>query len=220
MDVVDLIAAGTELLDPGTVLPMTVRTAQKQINNFTLANISELHCDIDICSDASNLSLPDFVDVDFGNDKVGGRVSKAYVNWSKVTQSDWVLDVVKNGYKLEFAEQPPLTSQPIFDELNLPTLQNQAVHDQVLDLLDQGAIRLVHNPNTPRFYSKLFVRQKKSDNPDPVFRLIIDLSRLNNYLVVPHFTMASSKSVRRELRALLINSLVPMSKCSEKWVGR
>ena len=196
----DLIEADTELREPATQEPMTVRMAQRATNNFTLSRINELHCDINIIQDANNLVLPDFAHVNFDNDKVGGRISKCYENWCLITDSNWVLDVVKHGYKLEFAEQPPLTCTPITDELCLPAQQHQAVHDQVMELLDQGAVAAVQNPHTPRFYSKLFVREKKSDSPTPVYRLIIDLSKLNRFLVVPHFTMESQKSVRQELR--------------------
>ena len=195
-----LLAADTELQDPVNNQTMTVRMAQRAINDFTFSRINEIHCDCDINTDADNLTLPNFVHVNFGNDKVGQRISKAWFNWSLITDSEWVLDVVKNGYKLEFAEHPTLTSTPIYDELNLPPQQELAVHDQVMDLLDQGAVAIVKNPYTPRFYSKLFVREKKSNTPEPVYRLIIDLSKLNRFLVVPHFTMESHKSVRQELR--------------------
>ena len=195
-----LLGVETELQDPPHNQPMTVRIAQKAINNFTLSRITELHCHENLSADVNNLILPDFVDINFQNNKVAGRCSKAWENWRLVTDSSWVLDVVRYGYKLEFASQPPLTTHPIFDELSLPTHQKQAVHDQVMDLLDQGAVALVKNPHTPRFYSKLFVREKKSDSLEPVYRLIIDLSKLNEFLIVPHFTMESQKSVRRELR--------------------
>ena len=180
---------------------MTTRQVQKTVNNFTVSHFHDLHADlnIEVPSDGHNLILPDFEYIPF-DDKVGGRVSLAWRNWEMITSNAWVLDVVKNGYKLEFNEYPPLTSTPIFEELNLPPIQDKAVHEQVEELLQQGAIQLVNNPYTPRFYSKLFVRQKKSDNPEPEFRLIIDLSRLNEYLIVPHFTMESNKTVRQELR--------------------
>ena len=178
---------------------MTVRQMQRAINNFTITHYNDIFHDKVIDSDARNLILPDFKHIEFG-EKVGGRLSKAYENWCLITDSRWVLDVVHFGYKLEFAELPPLTSQPIFDELWLPPLQSQAVHDQVMELLDQGAVAEVSNPFTPRFYSKLFVREKKSDSPEPVFRLIIDLSKLNEFLIVPHFTMESNRSVRQELK--------------------
>ena len=199
VDVLDLVAAGTELHQPQMAQPMTVRLAQRTINNFTIARYHELYIDRNINADADNLVLPDFVHVECDN-KVGGRIAKFWMNWSFITDSDWVLDVVKNGYKLEFAEKPPLTSYPVYEELDLPFLQEQAVHEQVMELVNQGAIQKVINPTTPRFYSKLFVREKKSNSPTPVFRLIIDLSKLNNFLVVPHFTMESSRSVRKELR--------------------
>ena len=53
--------------------------------------------------------------------------------------------MVRFGYKLEFVEPPPLISFSIFDELKLPDLQNQAVHDQVIELLAKGAIAEVLN---------------------------------------------------------------------------
>ena len=149
VDVVNLLAADTELLDPVTTAPMTVRLAQRAINNFTVANFHELHKDINIVSDADNLILPNFEHVEF-DDRVGGRVSLAWRNWRLITDSEWVLDVVRFGYKLEFAEYPPMSSQPVYEELGLPPLQTQAVHDQVLELVDQGAIAEVLNPFYPQ----------------------------------------------------------------------
>ena len=180
---------------------MSTRQVQKLTNNFTLAHYKDLHAEYNINYDEEghNLILPDFVHIPFG-DKVGGRISLAWQNWQMVTQNQWILDVVRYGYKLEFQEYPPLTSTPIFEELNLPKAEKLAVHEQVQELINQGAVAEVLNPYTPRFYSKLFVRAKKSEGPTPEYRLIIDLSKLNEFLIVPHFTMESNKSVRNELR--------------------
>ena len=180
---------------------MTVRQYQKTINDFTKEHFDTLHSDIHISCSEENLVLPDFVNIDFGHqDLVGGRLSKAIRNWELVTQNTWVLGVIKYGYKLDFAFEPPLTSIPIFEELNLPPIEKQAVRDQVHELIIQGAVEKVSDPFTPRFYSKLFVRAKKTSDNTPDYRLIIDLSKLNEYIIVPHFTMESNKSVRRELR--------------------
>ena len=180
---------------------MTVHQYQKTLNNFTKAHYDELNANVNISCSEENLKLPEFTEIDFGPENlVGGRLTKAISNWYLVTQNSWVLNVIKNGYRLEFAYDPPLTSQPILDELTLPPHQRQAVRDQVQELVTQGAVEKVANPFTPRFYSKLFVREKKSKGPVPEYRLIIDLSRLNEYLIVPHFTMESNKSIRRELR--------------------
>ena len=180
---------------------MTVRQHQKTLNNFTKEHFDKLHCDVNISCSEESLIMPDFQEIDFGSENiVGGRLSLAAANWEKISTNPWVLNVVKHGYRLEFAYDPPLTSIPIFDELPLPPKQHQAVRDQVFELLTQGAVEKVDDPFSPRFYSKLFVREKKTTGPVPEYRLIIDLSKLNEYLVVPHFTMETHKSVRRELR--------------------
>ena len=202
------VADSVHVVEPDNLLQtappsnlVTIKQIQKQVNNFTRSHFDTLIDYVPTSCTEQNLSLPDFEEIDFGpDDIVGGRVSKAYVNWCKITSCPWALSVVRYGYQLEFASQPPLTCVPIYDVLNLPPVQDLAVAEQVTELLRQGAIELVEDPFSPRFYSKLFVREKKTDGPVPDFRLIIDLSALNEFLVVPHFTMESNKTVRRELR--------------------
>jgi hypothetical protein len=55
----------------------------------------------------------------------------------------------------------------------------------VESLLDKGAIVHIDHPG-PGFYSHIFVVPKKQKGS---WRLIIDLSRLNRFLRVPHFKM-------------------------------
>ena len=198
----DLVVETDNLLQTTTVThQMSLKQMQKQINNFTKQHFDSLSPNAHASCSEQSLVLPDFEPVDFESDNlVGGRVSRAHFNWPKVTSSPWVLRVVKYGYELEFHTLPPLTSIPIFEELDLPPIQHNAVSEQVSELLTQGAVELAPDPFTPRFYSKLFVREKKTTGPTPEFRLIIDLSKLNEFLIVPHFTMESNRSVRRELR--------------------
>lgn len=40
---------------------------------------------------------------------VGGRLSLFYKEWKKLTDDNWVLSIIKEGYKLEFQAKPPKT---------------------------------------------------------------------------------------------------------------
>jgi hypothetical protein len=62
---------------------------------------------------------------------------------------------------------------------------------EVKSLQDKGVIVPIDNPG-PGFYSHIFVVPKKQKGS---WRLIIDLSRLNQFLQVPHFKMETTRSV-------------------------
>ena len=59
-------------------------------------------------------------------------------------------------------------------------------------LLQKGAVELVNPPLTPGFYSRLILVPKKSGKMRPA----IDLSVLNQHLIVPHFKMETNRSIR------------------------
>jgi hypothetical protein len=66
-----------------------------------------------------------------------------------------------------------------------------ALRAEVESLLDKGAIVHIDNPG-PGFYSHIFVVPKKQKGS---WRLIIDLSRLNRFLRVPHFKVEPTRSI-------------------------
>jgi hypothetical protein len=66
-----------------------------------------------------------------------------------------------------------------------------AVRAEIKSLQDKGAIVPINNPG-PGFYSHIFVVPKKQKG---FWRLIINLSRLNRFLRVPHFKMDTTRSV-------------------------
>ena len=75
----------------------------------------------------------------------------------------------------------------------LPNLaQVPDLRDFIPQLLSRNIIRELPTPlQHPVFFSRLFLVTKK-DGP---FRPVLDLSRLNKYLVVPHFKMESIQSI-------------------------
>ena len=98
-----------------------------------------------------------------------------------------------NGVQLEWESLPPLTRTPIsFSTRNTPKDLQTAVDK----LLSKGAIEPVFRPETKGFFSRLFLVPKKTGDLRPV----IDLSRLNDHLVIPRFKMETQASVRASIR--------------------
>ena len=70
--------------------------------------------------------------------------------------------------------------------------RQRSLQEEVRTLLLKGAVELVNPPLTPGFYCRLFLVPKKNGKTRPV----IDLSVLNQHLIVPHFKMETNRSIR------------------------
>jgi hypothetical protein len=68
-------------------------------------------------------------------------------------------------------------------------VQARALRTKVQALLDKGAVPVVKDHSSPGYYSHIFLVPKKSGE----WYLIIDLSRLNRFLRVPRFKMATTR---------------------------
>ncbi|KAG1136759.1 hypothetical protein G6F37_011998 [Rhizopus arrhizus] len=78
------------------------------------------------------------------------------------------------------------------------TEQQQLIHQEILSLLQKGAIEPVSQQQqhiTPGFYSPLFVIPKKNGGHRPVF----NLKKLNSYITTPHFKMETLQEVTRTI---------------------
>ena len=91
---------------------------------------------------------------------------------------------MNNGLRLQFHSPPPLTVTPP-DWLRCSPSQLPEIRLFVSLLLSRGKIRKAFHQ--PLFFSRLFLVPKKGGS----LRLIIDLSRLNKFLIVPRFRMES-----------------------------
>ena len=107
----------------------------------------------------------------------------------------WVVEALRVGYRIPFDRRPPLSECP----LSLPAYSPQsfkgvALTQELQNLLRKGAVEPA--PQSPGFYSRLFLVQKPSGSWCP----IIDLSTLNDYITSSHFHMETPQSVLRSIR--------------------
>jgi len=94
--------------------------------------------------------------------------------WRALTHDQWVRDVVTTGYLPVFEKSPPLCSAPP----NWCARPRPQMANEVIALLEKGAICRVENPTTPGFYSPVFVVTKKTGD----FRLVFALRILNQFM--------------------------------------
>ena len=107
----------------------------------------------------------------------------------------WVVEVLREGYRILFSRRPPLSDQPLPMPSYTPSsIRGKALEQEFQDLLHKQAIEQA--PQTPGFYSRLFVVQKDSG----AWRPIIDLSTLNTYIASQRFHMETPQSVLRSIR--------------------
>ena len=108
----------------------------------------------------------------------------------------WVVEVLREGYRIPFLRPPPLSTEPIPMPSYAPTsIKGAALEEVTLALIAKGAVELVPLPS-PGFYSCLFVVWKTSGS----WRPVIDLSLLNCFVDVSHFRMETIQAVLLSVR--------------------
>ena len=121
---------------------------------------------------------------------VGGRLSNFVEGWERITNDPYVLSIVAKEYWLRFTS-PPLLSQTPW-EIRSPQGPEGilGMREQITLMLQKNAITEVP-PNSPRFYSNVFLVRKASGG----WRPVIDLKNLNAHIHAPHFRMFTTSSV-------------------------
>ena len=122
---------------------------------------------------------------------VGGRLAHFATVWQTVTNNQWVLSIVKRGYKIPFVDHPPLSEIPIFFQQT----QNLQLEEEINNLLQKRAVEEIY-PESPGFYSRVFLVPKKNGK----LRLIIDLSTLNKHIFTQSFKMKTQRKVRNAIQ--------------------
>ena len=111
---------------------------------------------------------------------VGGRLAHFAHNWAEITDDEWVLSLIRKGYRIPFKECPILSPDPTFFQQPL----SQQLEEEVASLLSKGAVEEII-PECHGYYSRIFLVPKKNGK----LRLIIDLSVLNHFVYIVLFSL-------------------------------
>ena len=126
---------------------------------------------------------------------VAGCLSEAWETWQEKGAEQWVVEVLREGYRIPFSTPPLLAASPIpFDSYSPRSLKGQALDLEVQTMLSKGAIELA--PQDPGFYSRLFVVAKASGG----WRPVIDLSPLNRSFIKTKFRMETNRTIMSAIR--------------------
>ena len=134
------------------------------------------------------------------NRPVGGCLTAHWQSWQKIAKDPWVVTVLRGGYQIPFkGELPPLSPNPIpFRSYHPSSPQYQALSEEIKLMLKKEAIEEAPLPLTSGYYARMFV-VPKGDKGDE-WRPIIDLSRLNKYILLTPFKMETPRTVLQSIR--------------------
>ncbi|MES9882674.1 MAG: reverse transcriptase domain-containing protein [Sedimenticola sp.] len=118
---------------------------------------------------------------------VAGKIGENYLAWLDITSDKWILDIVKNGYCIEFLEYPLQDSLPKMIKFN--DADAQVIDVEIHKLLHKQVIRPIEARDA-KFVSNIFIRPKR----DGSHRLILNLRILNEQVEKLHFKMETLKS--------------------------
>ena len=149
-----------------------------------------------VCTGLSNQVQFNSVQEKLQNLPVGGRLRQFFPEWERLGSHRLITGLIRNGYKLPFRERPNLSRVPCIVSSYTGFDKQNTVWTSIQDLLQKGAIEVVHTPDSLGFYSRLFL----VPNPGNRWRPVIDLSALNKFLAIPIFKMETLESIRASLR--------------------
>jgi hypothetical protein len=81
-------------------------------------------------------------------------------NWKNITDDKFVLNVIKEGYRLDFKKYPPLVRNPI-NESNMSSNQLLILESEIAVILKKGVIEEVQTQSSPGFYRRIFLVRKR-----------------------------------------------------------
>ena len=129
-------------------------------------------------------------------DPVGGRLSKFYDAWSSITRDGWVLQIIRDGYKLEFSEPPPAKGSRRPTPLPADPTQAALLRKELQSLITKEAVVGVKELPADFFMATFFLAPKKGGK----WRPIINLKPLNRFIKPTHFRMETIRYILPLLR--------------------
>ena len=96
----------------------------------------------------------------------------------KITTDSYILDSVKNGIKMVFLTAPVCDFYP---HKMQPKQDSDIIQAEICKLLSKGVIIPTEREDDD-FVSNIFTRKKRDDT----YRMILNLKKFNDFLLVPH----------------------------------
>ena len=99
---------------------------------------------------------------------VGGRLRQFLPEWEKHGSHRLITGLIRDGYKLPFREHPKLSRVPCIISSYAGFDKENGLWTSIQDLLQKGAVEVVHTPESLGFYSRLFLVPKPGNRWRPV----------------------------------------------------
>ena len=117
----------------------------------------------------------------------GGNLRYFSKNWCKYTKDPYILDIIKNGLKLDLQQYP---HQEHYSTHPLSKIEAKVINLELEKLIKKKVIIYSkHEPN--QFVSGIFTRDKKDGNK----RMILNLKKFNKIVNYEHFKMETINNV-------------------------
>ena len=121
-----------------------------------------------------------------------GNIQNHLSQCKSITSDPFIIDIVKNGLKLRFSEEP---AQNICHNIPVSKPQKQTISDEIQKLLQKEVINSCMREEGD-FISSTFTREKR----DGSCKTILNLKQLNKRIEYEHFKMESLQSILNIIR--------------------
>ena len=71
------------------------------------------------------------------NNFVAGNLKKIYLNWKSIANDEIILDIIKNGLKIDFKERPV---NICVAKIHHSTKEKKIINSEIQKILDKGVI--------------------------------------------------------------------------------
>ena len=132
-------------------------------------------------TELEKVSAPDFT---------AWNLRNRFSDWKKITNDRIILEIIKNGFKIEFMERPNITWSP---KIPHSKHEKRIINAEIEKLLQKGVI-IKRQRDHNDFVSTVCNRKKE----DGSFRTILNLKCLNKVVKYKRFKMDSLKNVFKQ----------------------
>ena len=174
-------------IPPQDVTPQDLKTSVLDVVNVDIGPIAAPEAQVLLTQELLENEQYPFELEEFSHSSfVQGKLRSCIDFWRSINCSDFILDVIDNGYKILFENAPTSFS---FKNRGSTNKHSDFVNQSILELIDLGCIKEFSNP--PEFCNPLHVAVQSSGK----LRLILDLSHLNTMVVKKSFKYEDLRTV-------------------------